>query len=93
MKTVQPWQEEMSTIVLQVNAKLTKFKVTQTTIASLLEEPTTVEIVDIARECVKQMDKDVIGLKVDFVKFTKKIKQILKVTRLQVAQGRATSEC
>ena len=37
LKTVQPWQEEVSHIALQVNEKLTKIKATQTTIAELVE--------------------------------------------------------
>lgn len=50
----------MSEIALQVNAKLTEFKAMQTTIASLLEEPTTIELVDTTRECVDQMEKDIV---------------------------------
>ena len=61
----------MSKIALQVNAKLAKFKAMQTTIVSLLEEPTIAKLVDTTRECVDQMDKDIIGLKSDFLKFTK----------------------
>ena len=65
----------MSKIALQVNAKLTEFKATQTTVASLLEEPTTTELVNTAKKYFNQMDKDLTGLKCDFVKFTKKIKR------------------
>ena len=38
LKTVQPWQEEVSQIALQVNEKLTEFKAMQTTVARLLDE-------------------------------------------------------
>jgi len=78
LKIVQPWQEEVSTITLQLNAKLTEFKATQTIVTSLLEEPTTTDIVNTARECVDQMDKDLSGLKANFTKFSKKVKEILK---------------
>ena len=37
----------MSQIALQVNEKLTEFKAMQTTVASLLDEPTTIKLVDI----------------------------------------------
>ena len=66
MKTVQPWQEEVSQIALQVNEKLTEFKAMQTTIGSLMDEPATVELVDTAQECVDQMNKDLAGLQDDF---------------------------
>ena len=36
------------------------------------------ELVDIARECAKQMDKDLEGFKAIFKKFTKKMKQTMK---------------
>ena len=62
LKTVQPWQKEVSTNALQVNSKLTNFKATQTTVASLLEELATAELVDTTRECVEKMDKDLTGL-------------------------------
>ena len=94
MKTVQPWQEEVSEIALQVNAKLTEFKATQTTVVSLLEEPATAELVDHARECADQMEKNLVGLKDDFMKFTKKIKEILKSQKAMTSDSRrATSEC
>ena len=65
-------------IALQVNSKLIEFKATQTIVASLLEELATVELDNTTRECANQMDKDLTGLKADFAKFTKKIKEILK---------------
>lgn len=75
---MQPWQEEVSQITLQVDAKVTKFKVTQTTIVSLLEAPVSTELVDIARECVDKMEKDLTNLKASFDKFKTKIKKIVK---------------
>ena len=58
--------------------KISEFKATQTTIASLLETPVCAELVDMTRECVDPMDKDLARLKADFTKFTMKIKKILK---------------
>ena len=52
LKTLQPWQDEVSTITLKVNAKLTEFPAMQTIVANLLDEPPTVELVNIATECV-----------------------------------------
>ena len=49
----------------------------QTIVAILLDEPTTMELVDTTRECAKKMDKDLEGLKANFKKFTKKMKQIM----------------
>ena len=63
---------------MQVNAKLTEFKAMQATVVSLLEEPTTVELVNTGRECADQMDKDLARLKDDFAKFPKKIMELLK---------------
>ena len=79
MMTVHPCQEEVSEITSQVNVKLTEFKAMQMIVASLLEEPTTAELVDTTRECAKQMDKDLARLKANFTKFAKKIKEILKI--------------
>ena len=79
----------MFEISLQVNAKLTDFKAMQMTVKRLLEEPTTMELVHIARDCAEQMDKDTIGLKADFAKFSKKIKEILKT--LKTISGSGTS--
>ena len=39
----------------------------QTTIASLLEEPITMELVNTVRECVDQIDRDLAELKASFV--------------------------
>ena len=49
-------------IVMKVNAKLTNFTATQMTVVSLLDEPPTVELVNTARECVDQMNKDIAWL-------------------------------
>lgn len=73
LKTVQPWKDEVSQISLQVNKKLAKLKAMQTTVASLLEEPTTVELVETTKECVEQLEKDLARLQDNFKIFTKKI--------------------
>ena len=36
------------------------------------------ELIETARECIDQMDKELVGLKASFSKFTTKIKEILK---------------
>ena len=77
----------MFAIALQINAKITEFKVTQTIVASLLEEPTTAKLVDKARECAEKMDKDLIALKVEFVKVTNKIKEVLKIQKTTSGSG------
>ena len=46
LKIVHPWQDKVSQIALQVNEKLKEFKATQTTVASLLEEPATAALVE-----------------------------------------------
>ena len=61
--------------------KISEFKATQTTIASLLEAPVAVELVDIARECVDQIDNNLIELKTSLVQFTTKVKEILKTPK------------
>lgn len=76
-------------IALQVNSKVTEFKATQSTVGSLLAVPVTVELVDTARECVEQMDKDLAGLKADFARFTNKITEILRSQ--ETASGSGTS--
>lgn len=78
LKIVQPWQEEVSQIALQVNEKLTDFKEMKAIVVSLMDEPPTIELVNTAWECVDQMNKDLIGLQDDFMQFTKKIRQLLK---------------
>ena len=78
LKTLQSWQEEVSEIVLKIDAKITEFKATQTTVASLLEALITVELVDIVQECVDQKEGDLAELKTGLDQFTSKVKHILK---------------
>lgn len=73
LKTNQLWQDEVSQIALQVNEKIKDFKATQTIVMSLLEEPTTTELVDTTKECVDQLEKDLVGLQDKFTSFKKKI--------------------
>ena len=87
---MQAWQEEVSQITLQVDVKIIEFKAMQTIIASLLKAPVSAELVDMARECIDQIDKDLIGLKAGFAKFTTKIKKILKSHKTS-ASGSGTS--
>ena len=58
--------------------KLTEFKAMQTTIVSLLRAPVSADLINMARECVEQMDKDLAGLKASFAKFKTKIKKVVK---------------
>ena len=55
LQTLQPWQEQVLEITVKVNAKLTEFQVMQATIVSLLVEPPTANLINIAKECVDQM--------------------------------------
>ena len=78
LKIVQPWQEEVSQIALQVDAKISEFKAMQTIVTSLLEALVSAELIDIVRECIDQIDRDLVEVKVGFVQFTTKVKGILK---------------
>ena len=76
LKIVQPWKDEVSQIALQVNEKMIEIKATQMTLASLLEQPTTSELVETTKECVEQLEKDLAELQDKFTSFTKKIMDI-----------------
>ena len=94
LKTVQPWQDEISQIPLQVNDNLAEFKATQTTVANLLEEPATTELVKTTKECVEQLEKDLTRLQDNFTSFTKKITNMhysQKKSRKKTAGGLGTS--
>jgi hypothetical protein len=45
---------------------------------SLIEAPVSAKLVNTVRECIDQIDKDLVELKAGLVQFTKKIKVILK---------------
>lgn len=64
---MHPWQEEVSKIALQVDAKISELKDIQTTVVSFLEAPFIMDIFDTTREWVDQMDKDLAELKASFV--------------------------
>lgn len=78
----------MSKIALEGNAKLIEFKATQTIVVSLMEELATADLVNTSKECANQMDRDLARLKVDLVKFTNKIKEILKSQKAMTSGSR-----
>lgn len=82
MKTVQSWQEEVSEIALKIDAKISEFKATQTTVANLLEAPVTVDLIDTERECAGQIDNDLTKLKTSLAQFTSKVKKVLKELKI-----------
>lgn len=49
LKALHPWQDEVSKIAIKVNAKLTEFQATQMTVASLLVEPPTADVINTTR--------------------------------------------
>lgn len=94
LKTVQPWQEEVSQISIQVNDKLKEIKARQMTAVSLLEQPATAELVETTKECVEQLEKDLAELQENFMSFTKKITDIhesQKQSRKKIASDSGTS--
>lgn len=78
LKTLQPWQDEVSEIAIKVNAKLTEFQAMQKTVTSLLAEPPTADVANIARECVDQMTQDIVGLQDTYTQFTTKLLETVK---------------
>ena len=78
---MQPWQEEVLEIALKIDVKISEFKATQTTVASLLEAPVTAKLVDTARECVNQIDIDLAELKTGLNQFTAMVKKVLKESK------------
>ena len=49
LKQLQPWQDEVSDMALNIESKLTEYKNMQQTITSLLEEPATSDVVEAAQ--------------------------------------------
>ena len=48
LKQLQPWQDEVSDMALNIESKLMEYKNTQQTITSLLEEPAIADVVEAA---------------------------------------------
>ena len=90
LKTLQPWQDEVSAIAMKFNAKFTEFQAMQMTVVSLLEEPPTAKLVNIAGECVNLMSQDIARLQDNYTQFTAKLWQILK-SQKDGASGSGTS--
>lgn len=87
LKIVKPQQKEVSNIALNIDAKITDFKATQTIVASLLEDPITTELVDTAQECVEQIERDLTGLKTSLDQFKTKVKKIVKEMKTASGSG------
>ena len=52
LKQLQPWQEEVSDMALNIESKLMEYTNMQQTITSLLEEPAMAGVVEAAQESV-----------------------------------------
>ena len=78
MRTIHPWQEQVSEIAVQINTNLTEFKVTQMTIVSLLEEQPTAELVTTTKENVEQMTQELAALTTCYTKVNSKIWNVVK---------------
>ena len=70
--------------------KIIEFKAMQTTVVILLKAPVSAELIDMTRECVDHIDKDLADLKAGFSKFTTEIKEILKKPKTR-SSGSGTS--
>ena len=62
LKQLQPWQDEVSDMVLSIESKLMEYKNTQQTITLLLEEPTTADVIEAAQESAAQIIQEVATL-------------------------------
>lgn len=78
LQTLQPWKEQVSEIVIKINVKLTKFHATQTTVARLLTESPTTDLVNAARESVDQMTQEIATLQQTYTKISTEIQEIVK---------------
>ena len=77
-RTLQPWKEQVSEIEVQINKKLTKFKATQMTVASLLDEHPTVKLVTTTKESVEQMTQELAAPTASYTKINTKIWNTVK---------------
>ena len=50
-------------------------------VASLLKAPVTMELVNIVRECIVQIDNGLTDLKIGLARFTSKVKKLLKTLK------------
>ena len=73
LKSLQPWQDQVSEIVVKVNVKLTEFQATQMTVKSLLVEPPTADVINTSKECVDQMTRDIATLQNTYTQFSTKL--------------------
>ena len=70
MPTLQPRQEQVSKIIVKINAKLTKFQATQITVVILFMESPTANVVNTVKECVDNMTQDITALQDTYTKIS-----------------------
>lgn len=94
LKIVQPWKGEVSQIDLKINEKIMELKATQTTIASLLEEPVSMEQVDPTRDSIEKCKNDLAELNTSFTEFFVRVNTTIeepKEKRMKDEGGSGTS--
>lgn len=68
MQTLEPWQEQVSEIAVNINANLIEFKVTKMIVASLLDDQLIFELIKATRENVDHMTQDLVALTASYTK-------------------------
>lgn len=64
-----------------------ELKATQMTIASIQEEPISTELVDTTKECVEQLEKDLVGLQTSFTDFSVRITTMVEEKKQKKMKG------
>ena len=62
LKQLQPWQDEVSDMALNIKSKLMEYKNTHQTITSLLEELSRADVVEATQESAAQIIQEVAAL-------------------------------
>lgn len=81
MQTLQPWQEQVSEIIVQINVKLIEFKVMQTIVVILLDEQPTTKLITATRESVVQMTQELVALTTSYTKINIEIWNAMKLPK------------
>ena len=82
---VQPWHNQVSSIAIKVDAKVKEFVVSKDTVDKSIEEGMiNEELVDTAKQCVEQMDIDIVEIKRDFEAFSQKVKERRLTLKLDI---------
>lgn len=76
-KTLQPWQEKVSAIVVGVNEKLLQARRMHTIVTSLLEEQPTADLVNATRERIDQITQEIAELCTNFNKMNNEMWDIV----------------